>query len=139
MATIGKGAEILVLDDDATDVMIAKRAYDMCRISNSWNSFQTCEEFFAYLEKVKSNKLPMPELVLTDINMPTMSGFEVLKAIRAMPEFTQLPILLVLSNSDSPDDRQQAQNSGAAWFIVKPNSIQEYVNTFKRLGDQLPK
>jgi DNA-binding response OmpR family regulator len=68
---------------------------------------------------------PYPDLVLLDLNLPKINGFEVLRRIRASPRFKDLPVLVVTS-SDSPTDRSAASALGASYFR-KPVTYDEFV------------
>ena len=59
-----------------------------------------------------------PDLVLLDLIMPKVNGFEVLKALKSNPEFASVPIM-ILSNLGQPADEAEARSYGAADFIVK--------------------
>ena len=60
-----------------------------------------------------------PDLLITDINMPKMDGFELIEAVRGMPEFRGTPIL-VLSTEFSDDKKARARSAGATGWITKP-------------------
>jgi two-component system chemotaxis response regulator CheY len=60
-----------------------------------------------------------PDLLITDINMPKMNGFELIEAVRGVPEFRGTPIL-VLSTEFSDDKKARARNAGATGWITKP-------------------
>ena len=60
-----------------------------------------------------------PDLLITDINMPKMDGFELIEAVRALPRFRGTPIL-VLSTEFSDDKTARARSAGATGWITKP-------------------
>lgn len=67
------------------------------------------------LEQARATK---PDLLLLDLIMPKMNGFEVLKAAKADPELTNIPVL-VLSNLSQSNDELEARTLGAIDFIIK--------------------
>lgn len=82
------------------------------------------------LEKVKSER---PDLVLLDLIMPKMNGFEVLKAIKADPELYKIPVI-VLSNLSQVTDEQEVRGLGAIDFLVKADvSLQELIEKIKKV------
>ena len=60
-----------------------------------------------------------PDLLITDINMPKMDGFELIEAVRALPQFRGTPIL-VLSTEFSDEKKARARSAGATGWITKP-------------------
>ena len=80
----------------------------------------------AFLKRAENNtEAPRPQLVLLDINLPKIDGFEVLRTLRANENFKDLPVLVVTS-STSPADRAEAARLGAQYFS-KPISYQEFL------------
>ncbi|MDZ4716017.1 MAG: response regulator transcription factor [Cytophagales bacterium] len=73
-----------------------------------------------------------PDLVVTDLIMPVMDGFELIQRIRGIPSFAAVPIV-VLSAKVTLEDKQRARNLGASSFIQKPCKINELVSTIKDL------
>ena len=68
---------------------------------------------------------PRPDLLLLDINLPKVDGFEVLRRLRASGKYEGIPVL-VISSSDSASDRNQAAELGAGYFR-KPPSYDEFL------------
>ena len=64
---------------------------------------------------------PLPAVVLLDLNLPLVPGFEVLKWIRNHPDYARLPVV-VFSSSTREDDRVKARELGANEFVGKPSS-----------------
>jgi len=86
-------------------------------------------EFIARAER--DPDAPAPHLLLLDINLPKLDGFEVLKRLRASGKYKGIPVL-VISSSDSPSDRSQAAELGARYFRKPPN-----YDEFLKLGGVL--
>ncbi|WGW03738.1 response regulator [Tropicibacter oceani] len=73
-----------------------------------------------------------PDVVITDINMPRMDGFGVIESLRSGPNKTNVPIL-VLTTESSDDLKSRARESGATGWIVKPFDDASLVSVLKRL------
>ena len=72
-------------------------------------------------ETLKQMEAEQPDLVILDIIMPKLNGFEVIKTAKADPKLANIPIL-VLTNLSQPSDEQEARTSGANDFITKFNA-----------------
>jgi two-component system, chemotaxis family, chemotaxis protein CheY len=59
------------------------------------------------------------DVVITDINMPRMDGIELVRRLRALPQFKTTPILMLTTESD-PAKKQEGRNAGATGWITKP-------------------
>lgn len=73
-----------------------------------------------------------PDLVITDINMPNMNGFEVIETLRSEKIKTTIPII-VLTTEFSSEMKQKARNYGASAWIVKPFDEENLIPIIKRL------
>jgi two-component system chemotaxis response regulator CheY len=81
------------------------------------------------LSKLQGREL---DLILTDINMPKMDGFELTRRVRAMPEYRFLPIILLTTESHV-DKKQQGKAAGATAWIVKPFSPDQLLAVVKKV------
>lgn len=87
------------------------------------------EEAVNFIERAENDSTaPAPEILVLDLNLPKQDGFEVLARLRASERFRYIPVIVVTS-SDSPEDRRRAANFGAAYFRKPPSYDQ-----FMRLG-----
>ena len=78
-------------------------------------------------EALKLAQAETPDLILLDLIMPKMQGFEVLRSLKQSPETAHIPVI-VLSNLGQDRDIQQAMESGAVAYLVKANlSLEELV------------
>ncbi|MCV2354999.1 MULTISPECIES: chemotaxis response regulator CheY [Roseateles] len=81
--------------------------------------YNNCDEAEDGVEALSMLKLAKYDFVVSDINMPNMTGFELLKAIKEDPNLKHLPVLMVTAEARKEDIVLAAQ-SGAAGYIVKP-------------------
>ena len=75
---------------------------------------------------------PLPAVVLLDLNLPEVHGFEVLKWIRGQPAHNGLPVV-VFTSSPREDDRQRAELLGATGFLQKPGMPSGFQDVARRL------
>ena len=75
---------------------------------------------------------PFPDLLLLDLQMPVMDGFEVLAAVKGRIQFPCLPIV-VLSSNDDPVYIQEALHLGATDFLIKPITMEDRINMVRKL------
>jgi two-component system response regulator len=125
--------EVIMVDDSEGDIFLARECFDFSTVTNPWRSFTNGPAFLAYLESVRQELAPMPALVLLDLNMPGMSGLEVLERTRNDPHFEELPVFCMLTSSSDPRDRARAGALGAIGFVIKPGAFDAYVAFFDSL------
>ncbi|MFD1733571.1 response regulator [Deinococcus malanensis] len=75
----------------------------------------------------------LPDLVLLDLNMPRMNGFEVLTAIRRDPALAHLPVV-VFTTSTAPEDVKRAYALNANSYVSKPVTLTGFMQLMERLG-----
>lgn len=85
--------------------------------------FVTSEDGQSAIELLESNKNFEPEMILLDINLPGMNGFEILQYVRTRTAFKNTPVVMFTS-SDSEGDIKKSYALGANAYLVKPDSLQ---------------
>lgn len=75
----------------------------------------------------------IPDVVFLDINMPGISGYEVLSYIRRDPRLRDVPVFMVTSD-DQPQTAERARKTGALLTIVKPVTVEALENALKKIG-----
>ena len=122
-----KPEHILLAKDNETDAMLVRRAMDIAGVKARVEVVRDGQEAVDYLTGVDHYadrvKHPFPKLMLLDLQMPRLNGFEVLSIIRKDLQFTRLPVI-VLTNSENPSDIKRAYELGATSYFRKPDSIE---------------
>jgi len=116
---------ILIVDDSATMLLSVKSTLEM-------NGFivETAGDGLQALNKLNGGI--KPDLIITDINMPIMSGLELIKNVRTLPGFRFTPILTLTTESQS-DKRNEGKKLGATGWLVKPVSGPDLVSVIKQV------
>jgi CheY-like chemotaxis protein len=127
---------LLYVEDEQSDVFFMQRALRSASVG--WQLFTVPDgrEAIAYLlgeGKYSDRRLfPQPQFVLLDLNLPLVSGFDVLAAIRMHSDYVNLPVV-IFSSSGRPEDRNRANQLGANGYILKPSSGAEFNQTVSEL------
>jgi CheY-like chemotaxis protein len=131
-----KPLRILVAEDDPNDILLLQRAFAKTGLAGDVEFVRDGQETIDYLQELKSYDVPtdslMPTLLLLDLKMPRLNGFEVLEWLRQQPRFEKL-LVVVFSSSDQPADRSRACALGAHAYLVKPGAPGEFVNVVREL------
>jgi CheY-like chemotaxis protein len=123
----------LLVEDDEVDVKNVQRAFKRNNINNPLFVAGNGEEA---LERLRGNGnspiIPLPQVILLDLNMPKMGGLEFLQELRKDPRFKSLSVF-VLTTSDEERDKIAAYNFNIAGYILKPIEFDQFMDTIKTL------
>ena len=122
---------ILIIDDNLDDVEIAKRI--LARMGRKLN-LETAPRGEVALELLHSGT-DLPSLILLDLKMPGMSGFDVLQRIRADERMKHIPVILVTSSSLEADEKK-GYEAGADAFLHKAFDIDRFSKDMKSLMER---
>ncbi|KAB7705960.1 response regulator [Bacillus aerolatus] len=118
-----EGKKILVVDDDMRNIFALTTALESYLVEVLFA--ENGKEGVAVLQEH-----PDIDLVLMDIMMPEMNGFEAIQAIREIPEFERLPIIALTAKA-MKDDRKQCIEAGASDYISKPVNLEQLFSTMQ--------
>jgi len=129
-----KDKTILLVEDNADDVALTIRALRKNNLMNEIIVARDGAEANELLFGTESSPpIKLPELVLLDINMPKMSGLELLELIRANERTRLLPVV-VMTTSDEEKDRVESYRLGANSYVAKPVEFAEFSKAVMQLG-----
>ncbi|MDQ8204177.1 response regulator [Pelagicoccus sp. SDUM812003] len=131
-----RAGPIVMVDDSETDLDIARRFYEFCDLENDFVTLSSGDDLLDHLGAVERGDAPFPMLVLLDVNMPGMDGFETLSRIRKAEAFREAPTILMLTNSDNPRDIERAGELGANGYQPKHFELKKYVDFFNSLAPE---
>ncbi len=123
-------------EDDLADVMLLERAFARTGVKPPVYLARNGQEVRDYLGGnppfENPVEYPLPNLLLLDLNLPRVSGFEVLSWIRGHPALNRM-LVVVLSASDRPEEIRRAYELGANSYVVKPHDPAELVRVVERV------
>src|SRR5438477_2531535 len=123
-------SQILHVDDDSNDVLLLQQACRKAGLACNLQALNDGDEAIAYLQGADKfanrEQYPLPNLVLLDLKMPRLSGFDVLEWLRQDAKCRSLPVV-VLSSSNQDADVQRAYALGANSYLVKPVDFETLV------------
>ena len=130
---------VLFVDDDPDWVELLRMAFQRIEIPNPIHGVGDGPEAIRYLRGegryAKRADYPLPELVLVDLRLPGMPGFEVLQWIRQQPGLARLAVV-VITGMAAPGDAQRAQELGATACLAKPFSFDKQVELARQIRDR---
>jgi len=119
------GKTVLYVEDEENDLLFMQRAFRKAGIGPALRAVGNGQEAIDYLAGnggfADRARNPLPAVVLLDLNLPVISGFEVLEWLKSQAELSALPVV-VFSSSAREEDRRRAFDLGAKEYFEKPNS-----------------
>ena len=129
--------KILLIEDSADDIELTVLAMKKSNILNEMVIARDGLEALDYLhargDYKDRNPEELPALILLDLQLPKLSGIEVLKQLRAEEKFKLIPVV-VLTSSNEEKDRLNGYNFGANSYIQKPVDFMQFVSAVQQVG-----
>jgi CheY-like chemotaxis protein len=128
-----KLAEILLVEDNPADVRFTQEVLRENLINHVYVA-RDGEEALDFLHRRgKFTKVPKPDLILLDLNLPKVDGRQVLAEVRATEELKKIPVAIMTSSRDH-EDIVRAQTMQATCYITKPIDPEEFLNALMGSG-----
>lgn len=128
--------KILLVEDNEDDADLTLRAFKRSNIPNEVVVARDGAEALDYLFATgmyKEQRPPLPALVILDLNLPKISGLDVLRKMRANPRTRHLPVT-ILTTSVEDEDVANGYALGANAYVQKPVSFEDFLTSAARLG-----
>ncbi len=128
-----KLADILLVEDNPGDVRLAKEALKDSKLLNKLYRVEDGIKAMAFLrQEGEYSKVPRPDLVLLDLNLPGKDGREVLAGIKADDALKRIPVV-ILTVSRAEEDILKSYNLHANCYISKPFDMEQFVRVVKSI------
>jgi two-component system, chemotaxis family, response regulator Rcp1 len=123
---MARAIEILLVEDNPGDVELTTKSLRTVKIRNSLHVVRDGIEAMAFLrQEGPFADAPRPDLVLLDLNLPTMDGREVLAAVKGNESLRSIPVV-VLTSSEAETDIARSYNLGANCYVTKPVDLTQF-------------
>jgi two-component system, chemotaxis family, response regulator Rcp1 len=130
---IAKPIEILLVEDNPGDVRLTRESFYDARIYTNMMVASDGLEAMAFLRREgEYTQATRPDLILLDLNLPRMNGFEVLDAIKEDPDLKRIPVV-VLTTSEAEQDIIQSYNLYANAYVTKPVDLEQFIKVIKSI------
>jgi CheY-like chemotaxis protein len=127
MATACSPCQIVLAEDNPADVGLVRHALREHQVECNLRVIGDGDEVLSFINNLDlDSKVPCPDLLLLDLHLPKRDGREILKHLRASERCGQTPVV-VLTSSDSPSDRRDAERNAALHYFRKPSSLEEFM------------
>ena len=125
--------KILLVEDNPGDVRLSKEALRDSKINNTLEVVEDGQEALDFLRKKgKYKKVATPDLILLDLDLPTMSGREVLEIVKSDKELHMIPIV-ILTVSQSDQDILRSYDMQANAYVNKPVDLDQFIEVIRSI------
>lgn len=130
--------DLLLVEDNPNDAELAIRQLKKNNLANNLFHVKDGEEALEFIfatgrYAVQNDQIKHPRIVLLDIQMPKVSGIEVLQKMKDDPRTKSIPVVILTSSKEDPDI-QKCYALGANSYIVKPVNFESFAEAIKNLG-----
>ena len=124
---------IFLIDDDSDDREIFNAALGSLNFSHKYIEAKDGQEA---LQMIADRDFKVPDIIFLDLNMPKVNGYEVLLAVKKIPHYTQVPII-IYSTSSLQSEIDKCMNEGATAFMTKHSSYEVLCNELSLIFERL--
>jgi two-component system, chemotaxis family, response regulator Rcp1 len=137
-AKVERQFEVVLTEDNQGDVFLVREALQLHGVRAHLTVHRDGEQMDQLINQIETGKAPCPDLFLLDLNLPKRNGEALLARMRQSPLCAHVPIIIVTS-SDSPNDRETMARLGANGYFRKPSDFDEFMKlggTVKNMLDR---
>ena len=129
--------DILLVEDNPDHAMLTRRVLEDYKVANEVHLVENGADALDYMYRrgqySNGKNAPRPGLILLDVKLPKVDGFEVLKQLKSDPEHSSIPIVM-LTTSSHDEEVARGYADGANSYVTKPVRFDEFAETVKNIG-----
>ncbi|MBI4515781.1 MAG: response regulator [Deltaproteobacteria bacterium] len=130
---IERCVDILLIDDDDGHALLVEESLQDAGLRNRFERARDGDEGWRWLSEAAGGTRRCPGLVLLDVSMPGLDGFEVLERIKSSAPLKHVPVIM-LTSTDSPREIERCYKLGANAYVVKPVDFESLHQKVRTLG-----
>jgi chemotaxis family two-component system response regulator Rcp1 len=128
---------IVLVEDTGSDVFLIREALEQAGLVFDLYVLEDGEKALECITKIENDEtVPLPRLIILDLNLPRVSGRQVLERVRQSPRCGPVPVF-ILTSSDSPKDKAEIAQLGADQYFLKSSRLDEFMSLGPVIRDLL--
>ena len=130
-----KPVDVLLVEDDEGDILMTREAFEFYKIRNPLHVVTDGEQALHFLRRTGPfDDAPRPGLILLDVNLPRLSGLEVLAQLKQDPELSVIPVVM-LTTSQAEEDILRSYRLHANAYVSKPVDFENFIDAIRQIDD----
>ncbi|MFF0546462.1 response regulator [Nocardia thailandica] len=135
MTDPGQPIDILLVEDDPGDELMTREAFEDNKIGNTLHVVRDGQEALDFLYRAgEYAQAPRPDLILLDLNLPKYDGRQVLEKIKADPDLSLIPVV-VLTTSAAEEDILRSYKLHANAYVTKPVDLDQFIAAIRQIDE----
>jgi CheY-like chemotaxis protein len=127
--------DVLLVEDDEGDILMTREAFEFYKIHNPLHVVTDGEQALHFMRRTGPfADAPRPGLILLDVNLPRLSGLEVLAELKADPELSVIPVVM-LTTSQAEEDILRSYRLHANAYVSKPVDFENFIEAIRQIDD----
>ena len=127
--------DVLMVEDDDGDILMTKEAFEYYKVQNRLHVVTDGEQALQFLRRQGPYAdAPRPGLILLDVNLPRVSGLEVLAELKNDPELLVIPVVM-LTTSRAEEDIVRSYSLHANAFVTKPVDFEHFMDAIRQIDN----
>src|SRR5579871_677605 len=130
-----KAVDVLLVEDDEGDVLMTREAFEYYKIRNPLHVVSDGDQALQFLRQTGPYAdAPRPGLILLDVNLPRVSGLEVLAQLKEDPDLLMIPVVM-LTTSQADEDILRSYRLHANAYVSKPVDFEHFISAIRQIDD----